>query len=181
MYHLGTCLIETNRLYMRRFRSSDSEDCLLNWLSDEAVFQFISQNPMSQKECTEFLSGADEAYASPTTYYWAIEYKDTHSVIGEVFVDDFSERNGWCEIDYRLGSRYWGQGIATEAVRAVVSFLFSQVKFHRIQAKCSIRNTASERVMQKVGMHREGVFQDYFRCKNSNNYDDVVMYSILCE
>ena len=41
------------------------------------------------------------------------------------------------------------------------------------------RNTASERVMQKVGMHREGVFQDYFRCKNSNNYDDVVMYSIL--
>lgn len=46
MYHLGTCLIETNRLYMRRFRSSDSEDCLLNWLSDEAVFQFISQSEM---------------------------------------------------------------------------------------------------------------------------------------
>ena len=181
MNHLGTCSLETNRLYMRKFSPADVEDCLQNWIADETVFRFISQSPMSRNDCIEFLSGADAAYAAPTTYYWAIEHKITHSVIGEIFVDDFSERNNWCEIDYRIGVKYWGQGFAAEALQAVVFFLFSQVKFHRIQAKCSVRNTASERVMQKAGMHCEGGLKKYFRCKSVDDYDDVVMYSILSE
>ncbi len=181
MNHLGTCMLETNRLYLRRFYQEDIEDCLHNWASDQEVFQFVSQIPMSRDDCEKFLAGANTAYAMPTTYYWAIEQKSTCSVIGEIFVDDFSERNSWCEVDYKIGAMYWGQGIAVEALRAVISFLFSQVKFHRIQAKCSIRNTASERVMQKAGMSREGVLQEYFRCKDGDRYDDVVMYSVLRE
>lgn len=179
MNHLGTCMLETNRLYLRRFCQEDIEDCLHNWASDQEVFQFISQAPMSREDWAIFLAGANAAYAMPTTYYWAIEYKGTHSVIGEIFVDDFSERNSWCEIDYKIGVEYWGQGIAVEALQTVISYLFDQVKFHRIQAKCSIYNTASERVMQKAGMSREGVLREYFRCKNRDGYDDVVMYSIL--
>lgn len=181
MNHLGTCMLETNRLCLRRFCQDDIEDCLYNWASDPKVFQFISQMPMSGNDFESFLSGADAAYAMSTTYYWAIEHKDEGSVIGEIFVDDFSERNGWCEIDYKIGTKYWGQGFAVEALQAVISFLFCQVHFNRIQAKCAVRNTASERVMQKAGMHREGVLRKYFRCKNSDEYDDVVMYSVLRE
>lgn len=179
MNHLGTCMLETTRLHLRRFCQEDLEDCLRNWACDPKVFQFISQVPMSRSDCEEFLSGASAAYSSPTTYYWAIEHKSSCSVIGEIFVDDFSERNTWCEINYKIGAAYWGQGIAAEALRAVIFFLLHQVKFHRVQAKCSIHNTASERVMQKAGMRREGLLREYFRCKNSGGYDDVVMYSVL--
>ena len=69
----------------------------------------------------DFLAGADDAYASPATYYWAIEQRDTQNVIGEIFVDDFSERNGWCEVDYKLGTAYWGRGYAATALGAAAA------------------------------------------------------------
>ena len=104
--------LETACLRLRRFRQEDQESCLRNWAADEAVYQHISRMPMTPGEPEDFLAGADGAYASPATYYWAIEQRDTQNVIGEIFVDDFSERNGWCEMDYKLGTAYWGRGYA---------------------------------------------------------------------
>lgn len=181
MNHLGTVELETARLRLRRFRRADADSSLQNWAADEAVFRFISQKPMSREEMEAFLSEADEVYESPAAYYWAIERKDVPGVIGEIFVDDFSERNAWCEVDYKLGPAFWGRGYAAEALRAVVDYLFRQIGFHRVQAKCSVRNAASERVMQKAGMLREGVLRGYFRHKDDAAFDDVVFYSILRE
>ena len=181
MNHSGTVELETERLRLRRFRREDAENCLRNWAADEAVFRFISQTPMSGADVKSFLAGAEEAYADPETYYWAIEKKDTGDVMGEIFVDDFSRRNRWCEVDYKLGPAFWGQGYAVEALRAVTAFLFRQAGFHRVQAKCSVQNEASERVMQKAGMHREGVMREFFRRKDASGYDDVVMYAVLNE
>ena len=178
MKHSGTVELETARLRLRRFQREDAESCLRNWAADEAVFQHISQTPMTPAEMDAFLAGADEAYASPATYYWAIERKDAPGVIGEIFVDDFSQRNGWCEVDYKLGSAFWGRGYAPEALQAAIRYLFDQIGFHRIQAKCSVCNAASERVMQKAGMQREGILQGFFRRKDETGWDDVVMYAI---
>ncbi len=178
MNHLGTVELETARLRLRRFRREDAESCLRNWAADEAVFRHISQTPGTSAEMEAFLAGADKAYASPATYYWAIEQKAAQGVIGEIFVDDFSERNGWCEVDYKLGSSFWGRGYAAEALQAVIQYLLDRVGFHRVQAKCSVCNTASERVMQKAGMRREGILRDYFRRKDGTSWDDVVVYAI---
>lgn len=177
MNHTGTVELETERLRLRRFRQEDAASCLRNWAADEAVFRFISQTPMSEADIRTFLAGADEAYASPTTYYWAIEQKDAQGVIGEIFVDDFSERNSWCEVDYKLGPAFWARGYAAEALRAVTAYLFNEVGFHRVQAKCSVCNTASERVLQKAGMCREGILREFFRRKDGTGYDDVVIYA----
>ena len=179
MNHLGTLELETARLRLRRFRPDDAGSCLENWAADERVFRFLSQTPMSRADVEEWLAGADEAYASPATYYWAIEKRDGPGVIGEIFVDDFSERNGWCEVDYKLGPAFWGQGYAAEALRAVTGFLLDRAAFHRVQAKCSVCNAASERVMQKAGMRREGVLREYFRRKDTPGWDDVVLYALL--
>lgn len=179
MNHLGTLELETARLRLRRFRPEDAGSCLENWAADERVFRFLSQTPMSRADVEKWLAGAEEAYASPATYYWAIEKREAPGVIGEIFVDDFSERNGWCEIDYKLGPAFWGQGYAAEALAAVMACLFDQVGFHRVQAKCSVGNAASERVMEKAGMHREGVLREYFRRKDGSGYDGVVLYAVL--
>lgn len=179
MRHTGSVELETKRLRLRRFRREDLESCLQNWVGDERVFRFISQNVMSREELEAFLAGADEAYANPETYYWAIEERDGCGVIGEIFVDDFSSRNGWCEVDYKLGPAFWGRGYAAEALEAVIRHLFDHVGVHRIQAKCSVENAASQRVMEKAGMLREGVLRAFFRRKDGSGWDDVVMYSIL--
>lgn len=179
MNHCGTQRLETERLLLRRFFMNDAEDCLANFAADESVYQFISGTAKTRDFIeNEWLSTADEAYAAPDTYYWAIEIKNGHKVIGEIFVDGYGSSNCWCELDWKIGRAYWNHGYATEAAKAVTDYLFNTVGFHRIQAKCAVENTGSERVMQKLGMTREGVLREHFRGKD-DCFHDVVMYSLL--
>ena len=179
MDHQGTVELETERLILRRFCHEDFGNSAGAY--DEAGYRLISRSPRRPEDMAQFLAGAEEAYAAPDTYYWALERKDTHEVVGEVFVDDFGERNRWCEVDYQLGPAFWGRGYAAEALKAAIAFLIGRVGFHRVQAKCSARNSGSLRVMEKAGMRREGVLRGFFRRKDGPGYDDVVICSILAE
>ena len=78
----------------------------------------------------------------------------------------------------RVGKAFQGKGYATEAARAVLRYLFGEVSFHRVQAKCCVENTASERVMQRIGMVREGVLRDFFLGRDHRRHD-VVLYAAL--
>ena len=70
-----------------------------------------------------------------------------------------SAENKEGEIGYILNRRYWNQGYMTEAARKVVSFGFEQLGLHRIIATCDPANIGSYRVMEKIGMQREGLFK----------------------
>lgn len=173
----GTEKLETERLLLRPFDPDDAESCIRNWAADPAVYRHISQEPQTPEQVQDWLSTAGEAYGHSETWYWAIVEKTGGEVIGEIFVDDFSARNGWCELDWKIGSNFWHKGYATEAAAAIVRYLLDKVGFHRIQAKCSVENPASERVMQKTGMVREGVLRGYFYTKD-NRWCDVVLYAL---
>jgi len=178
MQHKGTQILETNRLILRPFHSEDAESCLNNWAADPNVFRWISMEVQSQKEIEEWLAGAEEVYNSLETYYWAIVEKVSGKLIGEIYVDDFSNRNKRCEVSWKIGSKFWSRGYTTEAAQTVLQFLLKEVGVHRIQAKCCVKNIASERVMQKLGMQKESILKDYFLGKGGH-YEDVVMYSLL--
>jgi len=60
------------------------------------------------------------------------------------------------EIWFKLHSKYWNKGFATEAVNRVLHFSFIDLKLHRIEAGCAVENIASRRVLEKVGMIKEG-------------------------
>jgi ribosomal-protein-alanine N-acetyltransferase len=60
------------------------------------------------------------------------------------------------ELGYVLARRWWGQGFATEAAEAVVAWALAQEEVHRVWAVCDVDNVASARVLEKIGMHREG-------------------------
>ena len=62
----------------------------------------------------------------------------------------------------------------------IVRYLIDEIGFHRVQAKCCVENPASERVMKKVGMTKDGILRGYFHCKDGR-FSDVVMYAILAE
>ncbi|MCC6244116.1 MAG: GNAT family N-acetyltransferase [Gemmatimonadaceae bacterium] len=81
------------------------------------------------------------------------------------------------EMGYWIGEPYWGQGLATEAVSALLTFAFETLALHRVQASHLPRNPASGRVMQKVGMQREGLHRG--RYKKGAAYEDVVEYAVL--
>ena len=123
MKHTGTKCLETARLLLRPFRAQDGKSCLRCWAADPDLYRYISQEPMSPQDV------ADSEIArlcGPQTYYWAIVEQASGDVIGEIFVDDFSGRNGWCELDWKVGKAFQGKGYATEAARAVLRYLFGR-------------------------------------------------------
>jgi [ribosomal protein S5]-alanine N-acetyltransferase len=83
------------------------------------------------------------------------------------------------ELGYWIGAPYWNQGYATEAAREVLRFGFQDLELHRIQATHLARNPASGRVMQKIGMRREGRLRGHFIKWGS--FEDVEIYGILAD
>jgi RimJ/RimL family protein N-acetyltransferase len=83
------------------------------------------------------------------------------------------------ELGYWIGRPFWGQGYATEAVRAVLRYGFGTLGLNRIHASHFARNPASGRVMSKVGMRQEGVARAHVR--RFDRFEDLVQYGILRE
>lgn len=176
--HKGTKQLSTVRLTLRPFAPQDAESCLRNWAADEEIYRYLSAQPQTADEVQEWLSSADKAYADPRTYYWTIEETHSGEVVGELFVDNFGTSSRRCEMDWKIGTAFQGKGYAAEAARAAIEYLIREVGFHRIEAKCCTENTASERVMQKLGINKEGILRERFYGKDGR-WHDLAEYSLL--
>ena len=106
----------------------------------------------------------------------AICNRRSNELLGAISLDiDAMHRHG--EIGYWIGARYWGNGYATEATQAILEYAFTDLRLHRVQARHFIRNPASGRVLQKVGMKLEGTHRDaYIRWER---FESVAVYAIL--
>jgi [ribosomal protein S5]-alanine N-acetyltransferase len=83
------------------------------------------------------------------------------------------------ELGYWVGHPFWGRGYATEAAGAMLAWGFRTLGLHRINARCFVRNPASDRVLMKLGMRHEGTAREHF--KRWDGYEDVNEYGILQE
>jgi RimJ/RimL family protein N-acetyltransferase len=83
------------------------------------------------------------------------------------------------ELGYWIGKPFWGNGYCTEAARAVLEFAFGQMQLERVYARHLSINPASGRVMQKIGMIREGTLRQH--CVKEGRAIDVLLYGILRE
>ena len=88
-----------------------------------------------------------------------------------------SERDQIGELGYAIARTHWGMGITTEASRAVMDWGFRKLALHKVFARADLRNMASWRVMEKLGMTREGVLRSHTRL-GDEHFDDVY-YGIL--
>jgi [ribosomal protein S5]-alanine N-acetyltransferase len=83
------------------------------------------------------------------------------------------------ELGYWIAVHEWGRGYATEASRALVEYGFAALGLHRIQARHLARNPSSGRVMEKLGMRREGVARDW--ALKDGRFEDIVMWAVLVD
>ena len=81
------------------------------------------------------------------------------------------------EVGYIIHPEAQGQGVATEAARALLAFGFEDVGLHRIYARCDARNAASARVMQRLGMREEAHLREHAHFKG--RWDEELIYAIL--
>jgi len=88
------------------------------------------------------------------------------------------EKNCHCEVGYCIGFDFWNKGIVSEALRAVMDFLFNEVGMHKITAKHDTENPASGKVMSKCGMTCEGKLREH-HLRSNGKFADIVTYGIL--
>jgi len=100
-------------------------------------------------------------------------------VIGRVFGMHPDDKIRQVELAYELGSKWWNQGIMTEAASAIIVFFFEEVGLNRIFAYHADQNPASGEVMKKCGMVYEGTQRQ--ACVCNNGIYDKVMYAMIAE
>ena len=178
MIHLGTKRIETDRLILRQFRLDDAQAMFCNWASDEKVTQYMTWPTYESKETADMiLTQWTASYADPGFYQWAIELKKLGQPIGSISVVAWNKKVSSAHIGYCIGSRWWNQGIMTEALQAVIDYLFDEAGFNRVEAMHDVNNPASGAVMRKCGMKYEGTFRQYIR--TTQGICDASMYALL--
>lgn len=155
MRNLGSIELETKRLFLRRFVVEDAKAMFENWASDSENVRYVTWDPHPNPQVTQAsIERWLLHYQEENSYKWAIcKKEDTKQVIGDISVVSQDPQKEICEVGYILGKNFWGQGIMTEALRAVLHFLLLEVGFKEVQAKYVSLNPASGRVMEKAGMH----------------------------
>lgn len=178
MDHIGTQTIETNRLILRRFELSDARAMFDNWASDSEVTTYLTWPAHADVTVTERVLGDwIPQYVQENCYRWAITLKENGpEPIGSIDVVRWLEDGGVPEIGYCMGKRWWHQGIMSEALAAVIGFLFYQVGVRRVFAKHDVNNPHSGDVMRKCGMKFQGVQEKANR--NNQGECDCACYLI---
>lgn len=178
MNHQGTRELETQRLLLRPFREDDAEAMFRNWASDPEVTRYLTWPTHDDPAFTRTLAAQwEESSRDPAFYQWAVVPKDLGEPIGSLSVVRTDASTESMELGYCLGRAWWGQGLMTEAVRAVVGYLFAEVGARRVCAQHDVENPASGAVMRKAGMTREGVLRQSGR--NNRGIVDMAVCSIL--
>jgi ribosomal-protein-alanine N-acetyltransferase len=172
--------IETERLLLRGFRADD-EARMHEYASDPEVARLMIWGPNAPEATHEFLERmlkAQERWPRPDVEL-AIELKSAGRMVGAIGLRIQDERNRTADMGYVLNRSYWRQGYMTEAARAILGVAFRELDLHRVWATCHVRNHASYRVMEKLGMRREGHFRK--NAFEKNEWRDSYLYAILAE
>jgi len=173
-------MISTARLLIRRFQEQDAP-ALHAYLSDPTIYRFEPGEPITLEEAREM--AFDRSLGSD---FWAVALKDTDQLVGHLYFAQTMPKDllTW-ELGYIFNPAFQGQGFATEASTALIRFGFEHWDIHRVVAHCNPENIASWRVMEKIGMQREGHFRQniFFQRDADGNpiWLDTYEYAILKE
>lgn len=179
MKMLGTITLETDRLILRKFSMDDALVMFNNYGSDPKVTKYLNWKTHETLEDAKasvkhFMSEYDN-----NGFHWAVLIKDSNELIGDIAVNRIDKRNNNCEVGYQFGSKYWGNGYATETLKMVLDFLLNDCEFYLVECKHTSSNVASGRVMEKIGMIKDAILPNRRFNKYTNEYEDLIVYSIV--
>jgi RimJ/RimL family protein N-acetyltransferase len=169
---------ETPRLRLRAPVPNDAVPVFEQYAQDADVAKYMTWKPHSHiSETHDFLNRCIAVWQDGSAFVWVIIRKEDDQLLGmvEIRVTGFK-----VEMGYVLAKPYWGQGYMPEAVQVVVDWAMEQDEIYRVSAVCDVDNPASARVMEKVGMQREGVLKRWISHPNiSNEPRDCFCYALV--
>ncbi|MGX9807954.1 GNAT family N-acetyltransferase [Exiguobacterium acetylicum] len=169
--------LKTNRLVLREVLAKDAAS-VFDYLSDEQVVKQMGLAPFqSEADALEEIDWYVSIRRDGTGIRFGIALPEDNVIIGSCGFLNHSERHQRAELGFELNPAYQGQGIAKEAALAVIEYGFKELSLNRIEALVLPENTASHRLLERLGFKREGLLRQYE--KTRGQFDDLYMYSIL--
>lgn len=169
----------TERLVLRPFAGAD-----LSYIEDVMqrpdVVRYLYWDTMGHDEAVALLERrmqADSLMQPGDQLVLAVELRETSQVIGDVMLGWAGSGHQQGEVGYIFHPHFQGQGYATEAVRTTLRLGFDTVGLHRVIGRCDARNTASARLMERIGMRREAhlVENEWFK----GEWGSELIYALL--
>ena len=169
--------LETERLILRAFKLEDANEFEHLIAPKEVTDGTLSfPHPVPAGWGIERINMMIERFESGEHIEFAIVARDSGNLIGGIGMD-ITARHKRGSLGYWLGTDFWAKGYATEAARAVLNYGFHILELHRIEAGHYPRNAASGRVLEKIGMQREGYMRgDLLK---GDVFEDTIMYGKL--
>ncbi|MBV9863046.1 MAG: GNAT family N-acetyltransferase [Alphaproteobacteria bacterium] len=146
---------QTRRLYLRLIGIADALPIFEGYAQDPEVSRYLTWRPHASIKETRAYVAASMTAATHRTY--VLVSRAEHSVIGAFDLRQAGPTR--LEYGYVLARGLWGQGLMTEVLAEVVEWALRQPAIWRIGSVCDVENLASARVMEKAGLHREGVLR----------------------
>lgn len=153
--------LETKRLILREYEERDWY-AVLAYQSDPRYLepsQWHERKPADVRAFVQQFTGWQRE-TPRYRYQLAVTLRESDRLVGSCGLRKPTPKAQQAELGYEIAPDFWGQGLATEAARAMVQWGSDELGLHRIYAQCLAENTASARVMLKLGMVQEGKLRD---------------------
>jgi ribosomal-protein-alanine N-acetyltransferase len=173
-------VLTTQRLRLREIRPDDAE-AIFAIYSDEETMHYYNETFQSLAEAETYVILRHDDYVQRREIRWGITRHDDDRIIGSCGFHHFDEGHyeGYyrAETGYILNRADWGQGIMAEALSAILTYGFSEMGLHRIEAVIDIANERSKNLLLKLGFQYEGNLRQRFLFRGS--FEDEYYFGLL--
>jgi ribosomal-protein-alanine N-acetyltransferase len=155
-------IMTTRRLFLRNIVPEDVEALFAIRSDEEGMKYFGQEHYKSVAETITVIKMMEERYTRKEALRWCITLKGDGRLIGTCTLFHFDEGFHRAETGYELNRDFWGKGIMTEAMTAILTFGFNELDLHRIEAVIDIENERSKNLLFKLGFTYEGDLRERF-------------------
>ena len=172
-------ILQTEHLILRKLTMRDAEDIFAYSRDPEVARHVLWDAHEAIGESRSYIRYMLRKYRQGEPSSWGLQHKASGRIIGTIGYMWYQRENNACEVGYSLSRAHWGQGLMTEALKAVLDYSFDTLNLHRVEAQYELTNPASGAVMRKAGMSYEGTLRG--RLYNKGRYVDVAVFSMVRE
>ncbi len=154
--------LTTDRLILRAFQLTDAA-AMLRLRTDVSVMEFMDTSPLKDLDAaTRFIQQIHDDFQSKSGINWAISLAGETDMIGYVNYWRMIPAHFRAELGYALLPAFWGKGLMTEAVEAVIAYGFERLNLHSIEANINPDNLPSQRLLERLHFRKEAHFRENY-------------------
>src|ERR1017187_8017486 len=170
-------VLKTKRLLLREIMDEDAQ-AIFEMRQYPGLNRFITREaPDSLEQVSEVVDKCKKSFITRQGIAWAALLREGEKMIGTCGFNRIEPQNLRAELGGELSSRYWGKGIALEAVEAIIAFGMVEMKLHSIEARLWPENRGAIAILEYLGFEKEAHFKE--ACYFQGRFIDIAVYTLI--